>query len=798
MKKMIALKPVVLCPEGFSSLAARAVEVFLQEVQLHTGLALTTTPCPMTGVSNVIILPQDAFAKLYPDKKPLLDRYPVPGAEGYRLFFEVVGGKRMNLYAIGADARGTFFAMGKLLRLLRLTKGELAADMLFEGMSETPKYAMRGHQFGYRDKQNTLPCWTSQQFDRYMRDMAIFGSNSVEWLPPRTDDNLFSREMQADPFDVMLEAAKSADSYGLDFWLWYPNMGHDYSDPACCEAEWKEREQVFSAIPHIAGVLVPAGDPGDLHPNELFPVTEKVASILHKYHPEAKLMLAPQCFAPEPGWYDAFYAHVAREPEWLYGVSFAPWEMDSIQAMVEKLPEKYKNRIRHYPDVTHDMGCQFAQPNRDPAFAIIEGRECCDPRPRAMKIIHNYYAPYCMGSITYSEGVHDDVNKFVWGDQDWDSTKKAESTVREYVRYFIDPALEEDLTKLILLLEDNWYANAKIADIPSVEKAWQLILDTDRKASEAVKTNWRYQQLLLRALADHYIQEKQAYDTALEEEARAVLAKAPEMGAVEAIRAAFDAFDRGVDEPCDPALRSRLLQLGDALRRSIGMKLTTHHHGGQRWGRGAWLDMIDTPLNDAPYFRVEMKKALRLETEEEKLAVIDKLLNRTTVGEGEVYVDMGSVESRPMVITQNTWKDDPQLLHTPFTTVSAQSIDLIHTWMGTWKETAVPKALHTCAISYYDTPLTIRVDGLQDGVAYDMTIAHASGRPGRCKGGVRLTAGDIVIAEDIGLHNAGKTWYTYHLPASCIKDGAITLTWQPYGQVAGVHVQEIFFTKPHQ
>ena len=31
-----------------------------------------------------------------------------------------------------------------------------------------------------------------------------------------------------------------------------------------------------------------------------------------------------------------------------------------------------------------DMGCQFALPHRDPAFAIVEGRECCDPRPRAM------------------------------------------------------------------------------------------------------------------------------------------------------------------------------------------------------------------------------------------------------------------------------------------------------------------------------------------------------------------------------------------------------------------------------
>lgn len=792
MKKMIALQPVVLRPESLSGLAACAVDVFLEEVTLHTGIALQTSARPMTGVSNVIILCEKEFLALYPEKEPLLNRYAAPGAEGFRLFFELIGGKRMNLYAIGADARGTFFAMGKLLRLLRMRKGELTADMLFEGMSSTPAYAMRGHQFGYRDKQNTMPCWTSAQFDRYMRDMALFGSNSVEWLPPRTDDNLFSREMQADPFDVMLEAAKSAERYGLDFWLWYPNMGHDYQDPICCANEWQERERVFRSIPNIAGVLIPAGDPGELHPSELFPVTEKCAEILHRYHPEAKVMLAPQCFAPEPGWYEAFYAEVAKEPEWLYGVSFAPWEKDSIQDMVAKLPDKYKTRIRHYPDITHDMGCQFAQPHRDPAFAIIEGRECCDPRPRAMKLIHNYYAPYCMGSITYSEGVHDDVNKFVWGQQDWDSTQSAESTVREYVRFFMDPELEEPLTRVILLLEENWYDERGISDIPSVEKAWQLMLDIDRKATDAVKGNWRYQQLLLRAMADHYLREKQAYDTALETEARQALAKAAEVGADAAIREAFDAFDRGVDEPCDPALRARMLEMADTLRRSGGMKLTTHHHGGQRWGRGAWLDLIDFPLNDAPYFRVKMKKALHLETEQEKLDAIDAMLNRTVVGEGEVYVNMGSVESRPMLVAGNTWKEEPQLLHTPFTTVNTQAVDLIQTWMGTWKEQAVPQALLTAAISYYDTPVTIRVDGLLGGVDYDLTIVHNSGRPGRCKGGVRLSAGDTVICENICSPDASQP---YRLPAECVHDGAVTLTWQPYGQVAGVSVQELFFRK---
>ena len=38
----------------------------------------------------------------------------------------------------------------------------------------------------------------------------------------------------------------------------------------------------------------------------------------------------------------AFYEEIAKEPDWICGVCFAPWEQDSIEEMYEKLPEKYR------------------------------------------------------------------------------------------------------------------------------------------------------------------------------------------------------------------------------------------------------------------------------------------------------------------------------------------------------------------------------------------------------------------------------------------------------------------------
>ena len=61
--------------------------------------------------------------------------------------------------------------------------------------------------------------------------------------------------------------------------------------------------------------------------------------------------------------------------------------------------------------------------------ADLVGREGNNTRPKAMKHIHNLHAPLTVGSLTYSEGIHDDVNKMVWGDQDFSTKTPCEETV---------------------------------------------------------------------------------------------------------------------------------------------------------------------------------------------------------------------------------------------------------------------------------------------------------------------------------------------------------------------------------
>ena len=155
--------------------------------------------------------------------------------------------------------------------------------------------------------------------------------------------------------------------------------------------------------------------------------------------------------------------------------------------------------------------------------------------------------------------------------------------------------------------------------------------------------------------------------------------------------------------------------------------------------------MIDVPLSDAQYLRVTMKRILRLESEQERLAAIEAMLTRTQVRPGDVYVDVGSVQSRALIRTDSCWARDPSLLRTPFTSVDTQALDRLHMLTGTWREAPVPRALLTCALSYYDTPLTLRIPGVQEGrttcCAWRMATAAAGRTCGSPAGRRRSTSG---------------------------------------------------------
>ncbi|MCX7591627.1 MAG: hypothetical protein N2255_08375, partial [Kiritimatiellae bacterium] len=633
----------------------KAAMVLIEEVRRRTGLEWelrvgeTTVARAAVARGRALILlgTRHSLAELLDLFAEDMRSNPVPGPEGFEVV--VTGHVSPVVIVLGADARGVLYGVGTLLRRLWMEEGVTRLDASLK-ISTFPRFSVRGHQLGYRPLNNTYDAWTPGQFDQYIRELALFGANTIELVPPGADDaSATAPHMKLDPIDMMVRCCRICEDYGLNVSLWYPNEGRDYESPRGIRYELDKREEIFRALPRLDALFIPAGDPGKLEVNTFFVWAERVAGVLRKYHPKAQVGISSQGFRVTTEWLRGFYLRLSEEPEWLDFVVFAPWERDPLPVLRERVPSRYP--IRHYPDITHTFLCQYPVPLWDPAFARTEGRECINPRPRAMKHIHNFTCLYTAGSITYSEGVNDDVNKFVWAGQDWDPSMPVETILGEYARFFIDPGWTDDFVRGVLALEENW--NGPLAANAGVEQTLTQWLDLEARVPERVKNNWRFQQAVLRACFDAYVRRRLLKEQEAEQKMWKVLREAVSPEAIEEAKAILNEARPGkcvapgaygiapdVREGTGPAvneLRRRCFELADALWENIGEQLSVERHHASRTYRGAFLDTIDAPLNDVEWLSTEFDRIRSLRGREDQLGAIRKLVARSAHSAGEYH-----------------------------------------------------------------------------------------------------------------------------------------------------------------
>src|SRR5262247_2391170 len=247
-------RAVVVVPADFSGPENKAVMMLIEEVEKRTQLRWPrVNQTPNEGAPFILI---NRAAIKGEGKAPLV-------REGYRI---KTAGNTVSV--TGNDARGLLFGVGRLLRSLRMTKRKITLPDDFD-VATAPKYPLRGHQLGYRPKTNSYDGWSVSIWESYIRDLAVFGANAIELIPPRSDDAADSPHFPLPPMQMMIEMSRLAKEYGLQCWIWYPAMDPDYSNPATVEAALKEWAEVFSKLPRIDAVFVPGGDPGHTEPRYL-------------------------------------------------------------------------------------------------------------------------------------------------------------------------------------------------------------------------------------------------------------------------------------------------------------------------------------------------------------------------------------------------------------------------------------------------------------------------------------------------------------------------------------------------
>ncbi len=739
---------VVVTPHPLAGPPDKAVAMLILEAAKRTQVAWRRSDSwPEPGVPVIAVGLAGSFTGPYAETVVA----HAPGKpEGYRIR-TITDREAHAILVAGNDARGVLFGVGRLLRELRMSRGQATLPGPLD-MDTAPRYALRGHQLGYRPKTNSYDGWDPRQWEQYIRDLAVFGTNAIELIPPRSDDEPDSPLFPLPPMTTMIGVSRLADEYGLDVWIWYPAMDKDYSDPKTVEAALAEWGEVFQKLPRVDAVFVPGGDPGHTEPKTLLAILEKQTENLHRYHPRAQMWVSPQGFNKE--WMDQFLGLLKHEPAWLSGVVYGPQVRMPIAAFRAAVPKRYP--IRHYPDITHCHHCEYPVPDWDVAFALTEGREPINPRPVGEATIFRDTQKETVGFLTYSEGCNDDVNKVVWCGLGWDPEQDVTQILREYSRYFIGPELEEGFAQGLLALERDWQGTAISND--SIYTTLHQFQDMERSAAPPQLLNWRFQQALYRAYYDAYVRARMLHESGLEDQALSRLREAPRIGALNAMAQAEEMLNRGLTEPVAADWRARIFELAEALFQSIRMQLSVSRYKAEP-GRADNLDYVDFPITQRAWLLQRMAEIRRYPGEPERLRQIEVLLQRENPGPGGFYDALGYPGRRPHLLPGKGFSQDPGTFESVQTIVD--------------DEPQGPKAWWSHAMALYDLPLRTRYTDLDPHAEYKVRVVYGSGP-------IRMEAFGREIHP---LINRPYQLLEYDLPPESTRGGTLELTWHgPKGQ----------------
>ncbi|WP_418992251.1 hypothetical protein [Alistipes sp.] len=695
----------------------------------------------------------------FPDLAEPLGALPATGPEGYKL---LRSGERVVV--AGHDPRGVLYGAGRLLRLCDMRPGSLLLRD-FSPLSSTPRYAIRGHEL-HPSPRAASPDeqWAKDNFEQYVRELALFGMNSIEML----------RHVPADYVRI-------AKSYGLDVWIVTYDNGPDFESAEGEATELRMRENIFRRLPAIDHWCMKSGDPGELTLERFFAFSEKEVALLKRYHPEARVWLSPQHFVDAPMSYFEEFCRRANAVDWADGVVFGPWcRMPFAELRAKIRPEL---PIRNFPDITHLYACQYPARALDLPLAMTLGRICINPAPVQQKHIHNLFAPLGAGSLTYSEGTNDDLHKFFWLMQDWDSEMTAREAVRDYARYFIGPDLAEAFTEGIFALERNLAGPlAENEGILPTLGQWQAM---EQRAGEAATGNPRFLMPLLRAHYDAYIYQRWLHELEIERRAFAALAEAPKRGSSGAAARARKILAEADRKPVAQELEKRCRALYEAVYRDEGRWTMEYQHC-------PLMDQIDLPLNDRKWIEMRLDEIDALPTNRERVAAIDRLVNRTDPGEGGIYYNLGDFSSEHVAGIDAAWERDPSHLETPHCGLGAKmKKGFVMTHLG-FDGKPVPRAWLTQAGIYYDRPLRLTFEGFDPAATYRVRVVYV-GEANKFRSHVQLEADGQTVHGPIRLD--GDVVREFDLPADAARDGRITLTWRCNEGERGVHVAELFFLK---
>jgi len=730
----------IVTGEGSISDAEKSASLMLaEEIKKRTDLQITvSTNWPASG--NIILLQQASGSKhreFSASSEPAL----IPKPESFRIILQQQH-NRTIIVVEGHDGRGVLFGAGQLLRSFSYKPRAIGIPVDLS-VSSTPAKAMRGHQLGYRNTANSYDAWTPAQFEQYIRELVIFGTNSIESIPIFEEEK--SPHFKLSPDEMNAKISGICDRYDLDYWIWVPAQ-FDLTDTAKRNHYLERIEKICKMSVRLNGVFFPGGDPGDNPPETVWPLLIDITQRLKKYHPQAMVWLSLQGYTEAQS--QTVYRYIKEHrPGWLGGLVTGP-SSPLVEETRAALPVEYK--LRYYPDLTHNVRSDFPVPWWDPFFNFTLGRESVNPRPMHYSALYHFLEPYMDGFISYSDGVHDDVNKIIWTRLAWDPYTSERKALIEYANFFFSSEVKEDAADGILALETNWQGPA--ATNGSIQTTWIAWKQMEQRYP-LLSSNWRWQMYLLRANYDAYARTRGIYEADLEEKANDILRQAAIIGPEQAMNKAQYILEEASRNNVDTLLRNHVIALCDELFHAIGLQTSVKKYHASGEERGAVLDFIDYPLNNR-WWLEDKFNAIKKMPSDKQAPALEAIANWEHPGHGSYYDDIGNVSKSPHVLRGELWITDPLMRKQ-----DNPSFD--------WWENGFSRQRHSW-MSSMRWPVGLEYNGLDTAASYTLRVTGF----GECL----LKINGQLVAHTLYGKGIGEV-KEFPIPQNLIRSGKITVSF---------------------
>jgi hypothetical protein len=293
----------------------------------------------------------------------------------------------------------------------------------------------------------------------------------------------------------------------------------------------------------------------------------------------------------------------------------------------------------------------------------------------------------------------------------------------------------------------------------------------EKAAAPAELRNWRFQQALFRAYYDAYTRRRLIHERILESQATACLHQASETGPAKAMADARRILDRAQHEQVEPALRTRIFQLAEALYQSIGMQLSVELYRAIGVDRGASLDTLDYPLNNRRWLESNFARISKLPGEPDQLRELQKLLEWTNPGRGGFYDDLGNSAQQPHLVRGLGFSEDPECFQSPRVDFEEDTVvDDPDDSSGAARR--ISWVDH--AESLYDGPLQVAYSGLDPKARYKLRVVYAGDS---FKKKLRLVANHAIEVHPYLTRPKPIAPLEFPLPEAATREGKLTLSW---------------------